>query len=486
MRWSLFVKKLRSIKIPKRNLKRFCIMCTVIVSMLIIIFVYVNALNYTFFYTDDYSHSGLFLTQHSSIGAIATLAFEKTVQIYQTMGGTYSSVFAEFLLDPLCYDGFSTLHFWLIMLFCYCLLSVILCLSYIFRRFYSDWITVFAIISCVCWAFFNYKAWTETLFWFTGSMAYTMPFASLLYMFFFFMLGHERKKFLFYVLSFLFGILAMGGVLCVAFVGCYGLTLILIRLIHTKSIKTVEIAFYIFIVLLGAINALAPGNYARHALYTENDAINIGQALWYAVRTNVIQIEKYIKDTGFPVVLMLCFLIGYHGEKRDIISWKQVFFCLTIPVIAVIPAIIGYSSPYMPNRVLFIGNFFLIVSMVILALKIGDCVASLIYEKMGKRIITVMACLGVFITICTSAYRIENGELYMLAKAESNGALKTYYQGMLSIDTYLRDMKGRDAEIVLPEPVEGFLDFWLEEDDAHWVNREVASYYGNTSIKKKQ
>ncbi len=45
-------------------------------------------------------------------------------------------------------------------------------------------------------------------------------------------------------------------------------------------------------------------------------------------------------------------------------------------------------------------------------------------------------------------------------------------------------MKEKDVEVTLPEPIDGFLDFWIEEDPAHWTNREIATYYGNTSVKR--
>ena len=467
----------------KGALAYVAIACIIIAIMVIILITFIAVMRYTFFYTDDYTHSGLQIQMNSSIRDTFPFALKRTAEMYETTGGSYSSIFFEFLLDPLCFNGFLTLHFWLGASFCYFFLSMILFLSIFFRRFKCG-LAGLLLIGCICWAFINYKAWTETFFWFTGAMAYTMPLASLLYMFYFLFLVHEKKKIIFCLLSFLFGILAMGGVLCIAFVGCYGLILLLIVYIREKSLTRIEVVLFLGIIAFGLINALAPGNYARHSLY-EGNSISVLQGFWYAIRATIIQLEKYIKDTGFSLVLAVVFLIGIHmkeGYKSSQLRKSLIY--LTFPVVALFPAILGYGSPYMPNRVLFVSNFFLIFALVHLVWQVGRSVAMYINNKTGEKTLQITTLLTLFTLLCAIPYRIEDGEVYKLGKASTDDSLENYYQEMVSMDSYLRSARGEDVRVVLPEPIDGFLEFWLEDDPTSWVNREIAVYYGNSSVTK--
>ena len=65
-----------------------------------------------------------------------------------------------------------------------------------------------------------------------------------------------------------------------------------------------------------------------------------------------------------------------------------------------------------------------------------------------------------------------------------NGSLRNYYNEIVAIDEKLREAKGKNVVIELPEPVDGFLEFVAEEDPDHWVNKEISGYYGNTSVRK--
>ena len=260
--------------------------------------------------------------------------------------------------------------------------------------------------------------------------------------------------------------------------------LLLIVYIREKSLTRIEVVLFLGIIAFGLINALAPGNYARHSLY-EGNSISVLQGFWYAIRATIIQLEKYIKDTGFSLVLAVVFLIGIHmkeGYKSSQLRKSLIY--LTFPVVALFPAILGYGSPYMPNRVLFVSNFFLIFALVHLVWQVGRSVAMYINNKTGEKTLQITTLLTLFTLLCAIPYRIEDGEVYKLGKASTDDSLENYYQEMVSMDSYLRSARGEDVRVVLPEPIDGFLEFWLEDDPTSWVNREIAVYYGNSSVTK--
>ena len=235
--------------------------------------------------------------------------------------------------------------------------------------------------------------------------------------------------------------------------------------------------------LSALINALAPGNYVRHSYM--DDSINPVIAIKQAVNICDSEIE-WLLDCWFGTIIILVIICGIcvFGDIKDQIKKYSIIsiLALAMPVIAVFPVRLGYSSgDYFPNRCQFVLDLTLIIVLLNLAFVIG-CYIGLWYASDKKTIIAI--CLAsAFTTLLVNYHPIRDLVIVQQSSEILNGNVKKYYDKCQKIYQYLDGCGYIDVVIEdYPDTIEGFGSMGLSDDAENWVNVAVAQFYGVKSI----
>lgn len=339
----------------------------------------------------------------------------------------------------------------------------------------------------------NADVYAEVYFWFSGAVAYSMPFSLMLIALTLLLLinketvSSRRSKVCAGTAAVLL-FLASGGSLAVAGVGCYmALLLTGIFFLFTGRVSRYNLTVFAAGFAGALINAAAPGNFSRHD-GTAGAGLHFGQAIGYTVRMFTEETCRLFRETVLGLVFLLLIAAGVYLSGRCRIAIREygiaAAFALLAGAVAYFPVALGYGGYYVPNRCYFIIDTVMVLSLLNLALFLGICGHRLCNLPSDGRTTAVLLyiCLAAFIVTPLS---MEEMPLYRVARYVHNGSYREYYEKCVAIYDYLETCPEEDVELEMPEYIEDFECFYMDEDEDGWVNQGIAAYYGKRSVRRK-
>lgn len=478
----------------------FSITCVTVIAATIAVFA-VGA-GYTVLSGDDFTHGVRVGAFHVSLPKYFAASLLYVKDLYMDWQGTWFSMFLQAFLSPINNFGLSQLRAVMVgnaLLFLVSL-AVLLWMGLSFLRpeeasgGRSLIALRFAVLTLLFLTVVNADVYAEIYFWFSGAVAYSMPFSLLLIgLALFLLINREgssliRKRVCAGIAAVLL-FLSSGGSLAVAGVGCY-VTLMLTAVFFLSSRKVSGYNLTVFAAgFAGAlINAAAPGNFSRHD-ETAGAGLHFGQAVVYTVRMFVEETGRLFRETMFGLAFLLMIAAGLYLSGRCRIALREygaaTALALLAGVVADFPVALGYGGFYIPNRCYFIIDTTMVLSLLNLALFLGVCAHRLCGLPSDGRTIAVLLyiCLAVLIVTPLS---MEELPLYRVARYVHNGSYREYYAKCVELYDYLENCPEEDVELEMPDYIDDFECFYFDEDEDGWVNQGIAAYYGKRSVRRAQ
>lgn len=471
--------------------------------------VFVAGAGYTVFSGDDFTHGVRVGAFHVSLPRYFAASLLYVKDLYMDWQGTWFSMFLQAFLSPINNFGLPQLRAVMVgnaLLFLGSL-AVLLWVGLSYFRTETDAAEGkpafgeksliplrFAVLTLLFLTVANADVYEEIYFWFSGAVAYSMPFSLLLIGLTMFLLinredislrGKKTCAGIAAVLLFL----SSGGSLAVAGVGCY-MTLALAAVFFLSSGKWSRYNLAVFAAgFAGAlINAAAPGNFSRHD-ETAGAGLHFGQAAVYTVRMFVEETGRLFRETVLGLAFLLMIAAGLYLSGRCRIAFREygiaTALALLAGLVADFPVALGYGGAYVPNRCYFIIDTTMVISLLNLALFLGVCVHRLCGLPSDGRTAAVLLyiCLAALIVTPLS---VEELPLYRVARYAHNGTYREYYEKCVALYDYLETCPEEDVELEMPEYIEDFECFYIDADENGWVNQGIAAYYGKRSVRRAQ
>lgn len=465
-------------------------------AILFMVYVVTASAGYTVFVGDDFTNSvriGAFRAPFFKYLA-ASLYYMK--DMYYDWQGTYFAMFIQALLSPLNNFGMMQLKIVMILnalLFFGSLFGMVwTVLGFVLRekRELPVRLTVFTVI---LFAILDANVFTEIFFWYCGAAAYAIPFSFiLLSVMFFFKLNDMRysikKQMLFCVCSSALLFLASGGPLAVTGIGCYVVLLLTVGFYLLSKKFSVRNIIVIAAGVLGAlINVIAPGNFARHE-YGNGESWKLLQSVKWAVKNVLEEAERLTKETLFGIMLIAMLMVGiYLAERlREHFTAYGIVSILAMGAgfVTAFPVALGYGGPYFPNRCYFLLDVTLVLSLFNFAVFIG-CLLDRWAKLHNDRRVWAVLWIILFSLFILCPEALSESALMTVAESKHNGSYKNYYEECVDIYNYLENCTEEDVVLEMPEYIDNFECFYLDEDENGWVNVGVAQYYNKNSVKRK-
>lgn len=484
----------------------FSITCVTVIAATIAVFA--AGAGYTVLSGDDFTHGVRVGAFHVSLPAYFAASLLYVKDLYMDWQGTWFSMFLQAFLSPINNFGLSQLRAVMVgnaLLFLGSL-AVFLWVGLSFLRTEEATGVVeisvgksliplrFAILTLFFLTVVNADVYAEIYFWFSGAVAYSMPFSLLLIGITLFLLINRegislRGKKVCAGIAAVLLFLSSGGSLAVAGVGCY-VALMLTAVFYLSSRKVSGYNVTVFAAgFAGAlINAAAPGNFSRHD-ETAGAGLHFGQAVVYTVRMFVEETGRLFRETMLGLAFLLMIAAGLYLSGRCRIALREygaaTALALLAGLVADFPVALGYGGFYIPNRCYFIIDTTMVISLLNLALFLGVCGHRLCDLPSDGRTAAVLLyiCLAALIVTPLSMAELP---LYRVARRVHNGTYREYYEKCVGLYDYLEECPEEDVELEMPDYIEDFECLYFDEDENGWVNQGIAAYYGKRSVRRAQ
>lgn len=477
--------------INKKNiiwLKYIIISICLLINFLACVIIIITA-SYTVPNTDDFSEASVFLMRSEQFEQNVFLyAADRAIEFWHESGGPFFTTFFLNAFNPLNTYNFGALRILMVALVLYFVFAVLFFLYSLFSRRVDDTYLLSVLVTCNLWSFFNYKSWPETLFWYTGAVSYLIPLGSLLLSVAFLYRYEYSERNIYILWCVFFGLIGFGGNQSVAIAGLLFYAVELVRWINKGIVSRKRILIIVVLSIFSMLNLLAPGNFVRASGYAGGfSSSRLVLSGLFAIRKCIMETEILFKDTGFIIVILVCFFCGCIKErcKDSTEEWITILEFLIIHLGIAFVACYGYNSPYLPNRTLFVADFFLICGFIQFFFQLGIKMGRYTERKvLLSRTGLVFVWILVVTIFCLMPYRLENGVIYNLSRSLVLGNTKNYNAEIIEILNELKESSDKDVVISLPtDEIEGFLNFILSDDENYFVNRGVANYFGKDSVK---
>lgn len=477
------------------------IACVIVIAAIGIILA--AGAGYTVLIGDDFTHGVRVGVFHTSLPKYFAASLMYVQDLYMDWQGTWFAMFLQAFLSPVNNFGLPQLKAVMIGNAILFLLALVFML-WAGLSFFStgDGKTAdrgliplrLVILTLIFVAVTNADLYTEIYFWFSGAVAYSMPFSLLLIGLTLLLLTNRegvktgtRRAYAACAGVLLF--LSSGGSLAVAGAGCYmALVLTLVFYLYHRKASACNIAVFAAGLAGAVINAAAPGNFSRHDK-TAGAGLHFGRALWYAARMFLEEGSRLFRKTVFGLIFLLLIAAGIYLSGKCRIALREYgiasVLALAAGPVAEFPVAVGYGSYNIPNRCYFIIDTLLVVSLLNFALFLGICLHRLAGISSEGPTLWIM-CYVCLAALLVSPLSLEDMPLYRVARSVHNGSYREYYEECVRVYEYLESCPEEDVVLEMPEYIEDFECFYFDSDENGWVNVGMAEYYGKKSIRRAE
>lgn len=483
------------------KLKRYAgiiisIACVIVIAA--IVGVIVAGASYTVLSGDDFTHGVRVGVFHVSLPKYFVASLLYVQDLYMDWQGTFFAMFLQAFLSPINNFGLSQLRAVMVgnaLFFFAAFLALLWTGLSFFRTDLKNLVPLkFIILTIFVATIANAEVYSEIWFWYSGAVAYSIPFSVLLVGLTLFLLINKeemgaRRKTVCAVCAGILLFLSSGGSLAVAGAGCYA-TLILTVLFFLLSgkVSVRNLAILTAGVAGALINVAAPGNFARHD-GTAGEGLHFGKAFVYTLRMFVEETGRLFRETMLGLMFLILAAAGLYLAGKCRIALKEygviTLLALATSLVAFFPVVLGYGAYNMPNRCGFIIDTVLVISLLNLALYAGVCFQRVLGMPADGKNIAFF--LYVFLAaVIVSPLAVEEMPLYRVARFVHNGSYRNYYEECVEIYDYLENCPEEEVVLEMPDYIEDFECFYFDSDEEGWVNRGIAAYYGKKSVRRPE
>ena len=470
----------------KQNIKQIVlIVCIVLTAWMIVTFV--SATAYSVLVSDDFGHAARVGIYRVSLWNNIKESINYSKYTYNNWQGTYFSMFLQILISPLNNYGLPQLRLIMVLNSLLFLTGVVILFpTEMVKRIDGGRQYIRAIVAfCACYLLIGYESYHEVFFWYSGAVSYSIP--AILLMPGLFFLAKERINGWQFVIAILSGILAMGGSLTIAGIGCYLAVVICINHFvgHKVNIRHLSVLFVW--VIFACINSFAPGNFVRHS-GMDNTGVHPARAFYDSICMTFMRWNRFCSETDFICVILLVVLCGTLIGDVYVVSVRNYIISAMLallPVVAVYPVALGYSGQYILNRTAFVIDLSIIISALYISLVAGMKIYNICGKKRRNILIASIGLLSIFCMLL-DGYKIENSNIKLMSLMLNEGVYQEHY--ILTRDFYQRLAsfeKGEDVRIPeqdLPYLIKNVQNFYITDNPNSDLNMDVALFYGFNSI----
>lgn len=541
----------------KSNLKavlQWLIAAICLFVLLFSVFQITGNASYSVLVDDDFWHGydvGVF---HAGFFSYLAASLRYAKHMYLTWQGTYFSMFLQAFLSPVNNFGMTQLRIVMVFNALNFFVSLLLFLHAFLRAIGSRLLAGnlrsirlhrLVIATCIIFIITSYNTFDEVFYWFSGATSYSFPLSFLFYSLVMLLsLPKIKNRILhaaLFILSILTGVLAMGGSLTVAALGCSILLLVcLYELLaahgssREKCLPSRENLILFICYAAGAlINTIAPGNFLRQQT-SDGEGMHLFTACKNAFLVYESNIRWLFNNMNIALVLLIAFLCGlflYHklfqvdtqNAQSEICSASSsesspkratpICACantstssdvetadcthsytivsiaaLLIPFIIIYPAVLGYNLAWIPNRCVFVVVIAIALTFVNLAVVAGMWAMHAIETSVGvagRSLIVMITLLLAFVTASLDDFDSLSCIPRTLADAHSVGTVQNYYTAYLDM---LDQFEAAEGDLIvdpslIPEPIDYLYCFQLSADAESQTSSAIAHIYGLNSIR---
>lgn len=478
------------------NRKTIMIALNIAIIALMAIVIVAGA-SYTVLVGDDFTNGVRIGAFHVSFFEYLKASFDYVKSMYMDWQGPYFAMFVQAYLSPLNNFGLTQLKIVMVFNALFFMGSLFFmiwaALDYVFGGQDKKLHVRLTLFSIVLFSILDAGIFTEIFFWYCGATAYCMPLSVLQISAGLFLLANKtslskRKKNALTAASAVTLFMAAGGSLAITGTGCYLILLMTVGFyLVSKKISVRNIVITVSGIVGALINVAAPGNYARHS-ESAGEGFLLFKAVKWTVKNVCTETERLSRDTLFGVMIVAMILAGVYLSDRvskELKSYGIVsVLALMTGFVTAFPVAFGYGGPYFPNRCYFILDVVLVVTILNFAVFIGCCLDRWSSLRENKSAVAVLAVV-IFAMLISGKETMESSAFLTVVKAVNNGSYRDYYEQCAMVYDYLENCPENDVIIDMPEYIENFECFYLDEDENGWVNVGVAQYYHKNSVKRK-
>ena len=484
------------------------IVCIIIIAA--VVGVTAVGAGYTVLCGDDFTHGVRVGVFHASLPKYFASSLLYVQDLYMDWQGTFFSMFLQAFLSPINNFGLSQLRAVMVgnVFFFFASLFALLWAGLSFFQAGADGLSGetgteekkhvlflrLVLLTVFVVTLVNADVYAEIWFWYSGAVAYSMPFSVLLVALSLFLLINKeelrgRRKTGYAVCAGILFFLSSGGSLAVAGAGCYtALILTAVFFLSSRKVSVHNLAVLSAGVAGALVNVAAPGNFARHD-GTAGAGLHFGKAFLYTARMFAEETSRLFKETIFGLVFLLMIAAGLYLAGKCRIALKEygviTVLSLAAGLVAYFPVALGYGDYYVPNRCYFIIDTVLVISLLNLALFVGICLHRLCGLPADAKSTAVLLyiCLA---SVIVSPLSVGEMPLYRVARSVHNGSYREYYEKCVEIYDYLETCPEEEVVLEMPEYIEDFECFYFDVDESGWVNQGIAAYYGKKSVRRAE
>ena len=435
---------------------------------------------YAVFHGDDFCTVPGTLSQPAA--NVFKAALIKAWDIYTTWQGTYVYNILTPLLHPLHHYSYLKCRLILMALLVFAFLSALcLCHELCLRFMLGKRAGVLAMILLL--PIIGFRELSDPVLWYVGAMNYMVP-TVFLGVGLTLMLRSQRKQSKGErLLACLCLFLAGGGTPMIGGLGA-AITLLplVLVMIEEKRIDRTLLAFFLSIFSGDLVNVLAPGNYVRAP-----GKLMILQSLHAAFKMYGLGLQFYYSRVFFLFTIILAFSLGLRygrGRRWSVFSVAMIGLLIT-PIIPAFPYVLGYSIAEVTEET---GRIWLAVDLALTgcissaAFFLGGQLRMVIGEKTRKRI-KIGLSLVATILLLFSFPQVDESIPVQIMENLRNGKIAAYSAEWHEIYDMLSMRPGEDIVIGWqPDVCVGALKVELGAAPDHYINYQMARYFGNSSI----
>ena len=442
---------------------------------------FVLATRYAIFHTDDFNTCVNTFAMPGNSYFVKSLY--KAHDNYMTWQGTYTYNWMSSFFNPLRWYSFS---------YCRLLLMGLLSISFFSTLFLCREIASYYKLKDSLYLFILvflpmllFREYDEVYLWFVGAMNYFVPCIFLILGLALMLRCRRRQSVLSAVLSGTALILMAGGVLMVGGMGaCFVLLLLVLDWVENGKPDKKFLVLFVVTFIGDLINALAPGNFAKHTEFGEFDVF---ASLSASIKAVMQESGFLLGHTAFSLFIVCAFFLGWTLNRR--IKKEKLIIAviglLGTPFVTAFPMMLGYNGSdveSMPIRGLFVLDIALIIGYEGTALLLASQLRACGFLKKEK-IVRTAALVLVVVILAFNVSGIGNSIPVQISENLANGKIEKFSSGWHEIFDMMRARPGEDIVLVeLPEDCVGTLEFDFGAYPTHSVNMAMSRYFGNNSI----
>lgn len=469
--------------------------CLVIFFM---VYVIAASAGYTVLVGDDFTHGVRVGAFHVPFFQYFGASLQYMKEIYLDWQGTYFAMFIQALLSPINNFGMPQLKVVMILnvlLFAGALFGVVwTAFDFILKDKKMPHVRL-TIFSIILFSVLDADIYTEIFFWYSGAVAYSIPFSFMLLAVMFFLLSNNnsysnKKRKICAVCSAFFLFCASGGSLAVTGTGCYIVLLLAVGFYLTsRKVSVSNIVVTVAGIIGAVINVIAPGNFSRHTQNSGGEGFMLLQSAKWTIKNVWAETERLTKETMLGVMLIAMLLFGIYLSSRlqKILKEYGIISVLALAAgyVTALPVAVGYAGPLFPNRCYFILDVVLVVTFLNLAVFIGCCLDKWAGLRENRSACAVLFVV-LFAVFLAAPETSSDSPLLTVAELMHNGTYRDYHEECVAIYEYLENCEEENVILPMPEYIDGFECFYFDQDETSWVNVGIAEYYGKESVKRKE